>query len=349
MPGIEVRAGGHPVVASCEIFNHKSNGVYVHKHGRGVFHGCRIFENELPGIAIRTNGNPLIHACSVVTGKDSALMVCDKGKGIILESALKGYSARPLEIRDSCNPIIQFCELHDGKHRHVMEWLQQIPKVIKPVDIEALGWSDEQLRAEDAEVMESSPLCREIDTTGPILIIGEDKIQDTTDKQPTQPMPTANPHTYADAVIPVSSDEGEIRQKEKPVDSDPTMLQGFGEGAKKEEPEREVEEEQTKPKKKTGKKGSKGEDGAKKASVDDGTSSITITGDVTGSEPESAKDSVTGSSVDDNKPGSTDDAAAKKKDNPSTKKSGHHHKESSQKRLGEKEKARKKSKSKPKQ
>jgi len=89
---------------------------------------------------------------------------------------LKGYSARPLEIRDGCNPIIQFCELHDGKHRHVLEWLQQIPKVVKPVDIEALGWSQEQLAAEDKEAMDSSPLCRELgDGSGPIVIIGEDK------------------------------------------------------------------------------------------------------------------------------------------------------------------------------
>jgi len=102
-------------------------------------------------------------------------MVCDKGKGIILESALKGYSARPLEIRDGCSPIIQYCELHDGKHRHVLEWLQQIPKVIKPVDIEALGWSEDQLAAEDEEVMRSSPLARELgDSSGPIVIIGED-------------------------------------------------------------------------------------------------------------------------------------------------------------------------------
>ena len=156
MPGIEVRAGGHPVIASCEIFNHKSNGVYVHKRGRGVFHGCRIYENELPGIAIRTGGNPLIHGCSVITGKDSALMVCDKGKGIILESALKGYSTRPLEIRDDCSPFMEFCELHDGKQRHVIEWLEQVPKVVSEEQIRLLGWTDEQLAKEDNEVEATS-------------------------------------------------------------------------------------------------------------------------------------------------------------------------------------------------
>jgi len=156
MPGIEVRAGGHPVVAGCEIFNHESNGVYVHNRGRGIFHGCRIYENVLPGVAIRTAGHPIIHGCSIVTGKDSALMVCDKGKGIILESALKGYSARPLEIRDGCNPLIHGCELHDGKHKHVAEWLKQVPKVADSEVIRANGWTESQLAEEDALVLRTS-------------------------------------------------------------------------------------------------------------------------------------------------------------------------------------------------
>jgi len=255
MPGIEVRAGGHPVVAGCEIFNHESNGVYVHNRGRGVFHGCRIYENVLPGVAIRTAGHPIIHGCSIVTGKDSALMVCDKGKGIILESALKGYSARPLEIRDGCSPIIQYCELHDGKHRHVMEWLQQIPKAIKPSDIEALGWSEDQLAAEDREIIESSPLAREIDETGPIVIIGED----ASGQGEMKPVPIANnekinqepgqPIVQPIAPVVAANENIEIKLKEDAAPREPAVK------AKGEEPKKVVQPTSDEPQpKKEGKK-----------------------------------------------------------------------------------------------
>jgi len=367
MPGIEVRAGGHPVVAGCEIFNHESNGVYVHNRGRGVFHGCRIYENVLPGVAIRTAGHPIIHGCSIVTGKDSALMVCDKGKGIILESALKGYSARPLEIRDGCNPIIQFCELHDGKHRHVMEWLQQIPKVIKPVDIEALGWSDDQLAAEDKEVMDNSPLCAEIDANGPIVIIGEDK--------PAQPVPdttTTNEKTpLADPPLDDSQmnnvnlgDEEQLKQDEDNTkknderDDDNTHFLDEMKGNKTEniEPSADKEEPSSKPKKKNGqrngKKGSKPKEGDKKnessGSSEEDTSSITLSGSV--SDSEDSDESTSESSDSDTSSNSEGD------DNNQPlppKHEGHHHKESGHKRTAEKGKSkkqpdsRKKSKPKP--
>jgi len=379
MPGIEVRAGGHPVVAGCEIFNHESNGIYVHNRGRGVFHGCRIYENVLPGVAIRTAGHPIIHGCSIVTGKDSALMVCDKGKGIILESALKGYSARPLEIRDGCSPIIQFCELHDGKHRHVMEWLQQIPKVIKPVDIEALGWSADQLAAEDKEAMESSALCRALgDGDGRIVIIGEDKrVESTPDVCPVTTTTTTTPQTTANVgdasaaialmnnatrgrdtleVSNVVEDElGKAKgiwdncanKNDQPANDDSNPL-GVSNERKKEDqdpaPKKEDQPTQS-TKKDAGKKGA-AKKGAKKSgsgssSSEEQTSSITLSGNISDSEQDDEIEEESTESTD----SSSDDESSDDVSPDATRelpraKHPHHHKDS-RKRSNDKGKPRK--------
>jgi len=333
-----------------------------------VFHGCRIYENVLPGVAIRTAGHPIIHGCSIVTGKDSALMVCDKGKGIILESALKGYSARPLEIRDGCSPIIQFCELHDGKHRHVMEWLQQIPKSIKPSDIEALGWSDEQLAAEDMEAMESSPLCRELGNgDGKIVIIGEDTPIDkagvdiTPDNEKklemeiapapnvvttTTTVPNAMENDNED-VRSVISDDGKIAKNDAPAAKNTNEKIE----EKKKEESHEKEEQPSKPKEKSenaNKKGDKKKGGKGKVekksdsgSSDEQTSSITLSGKSTtdgDDEPvedpsESSEESSTVSNGDVLSSSSSGDSAPKNNTPPPKKghKKGHSHKRSAEK------------------
>jgi len=346
MPGIEVRAGGHPVVAGCEIFNHESNGVYVHNRGHGVFHGCRIYENVLPGVAIRTAGHPIIHGCSIVTGKDSALMVCDKGKGIILESALKGYSARPLEIRDGCNPIIQFCELHDGKHRHVMEWLQQIPKVIKPVDIEALGWSEAQLAAEDRELMVTSPLCREIDETGPIVIIGEDK--PTSTPKPAEVVSPASNVKEASADVHLAPEPNRVEMKKNQYE-DATRANSNPPDQK---PAKEKEEQPSKSKKKTKqvtshkKTAKKGDDRkTSSSSSDDETSSITISGGMSDSDDDD--DDVDDTESTESSSVSDDDviSSGSADENPGKKKKAESRKDSAHKRTNDKGKSKKKAKS----
>jgi len=256
-----------------------------------------------------------------------------------------------LEIRDGCNPIIQFCELHDGKHRHVMEWLQQIPKVIKPVDIEALGWSEAQLAAEDRELMVTSPLCREIDEHGPIVIIGEDK-----------PTPTPKP---AEVVAPVST----VREVSAEVHSGPEQgrvemkknqyeMRERDEAARanatEQTPAKEKEEQPSKSKKKTKqvsshkKTAKKGDDRkSSSSSSDDETSSITISGGMSDSDSDDDDDDVEetesseSSSVSDDdviSPGSTDE-------NPGKKKKSGSRKDSSHKRTNDKAKSKKKAKS----
>jgi len=288
-------------------------------------------------------------------------MVCDKGKGIILESALKGYSARPLEIRDGCNPIIQFCELHDGKHRHVMEWLQQIPKVIKPVDIEALGWSEDQLAAEDKEVMETSPLCHQIDVDGPIVIIGKENNAQPTEDDPSH---TLNMPQSTEAAAPVMGENRAQASSTGAVDftkdNGDMMKNEDGNNVpdnvkldKNEDAPEEKEEQPSKPKKKSqdkAKKGSKkeakpkeGDNGGKNSSggsSPEETSSITLSGSVSDSEDSESSEESSESGL----LSSSDDNAGS---NPLPPAKHHHHKSSGHKRPGDKDKA-KKQKAKPK-
>jgi hypothetical protein len=65
MPGIEVRAGGAPVMVSCNIVNGKSNGVFVHGNGQGTFANTVIKDSLLPTVAIRSDGDPIFYDCCV--------------------------------------------------------------------------------------------------------------------------------------------------------------------------------------------------------------------------------------------------------------------------------------------
>jgi len=292
-----------------------------------------------------------------------------------------------LEIRDGCNPIIQFCELHDGKHRHVMEWLQQIPKVIKPVDIEALGWSEEQLAAEDKEAMESSPLCRELgDGTGPIVLIGEEKPTQptfdncddgTTCKDPVTTCNNEDPKAQADTTAPAPAaavedaspelyKKTEEEQKDNVKDCEPKADANAADNAIEDQKQVSPEkDEQQKAKKKKANKGGKKKGSKEKGKTDEKsdsgsseeqTSSITLSGGHSASDQESSESSsestsdVTGGFL----MSSSTDPSSPKRELPPAKRQSHHHKDSSRMRSTENGKTKKppvdgkKSKNKPK-
>jgi len=229
-----------------------------------------------------------------------------------------------------------------------MEWLQQIPKVIKPVDIEALGWSAEQLAAEDKEAMDSSALCRALgDGDGPIVIIGEDKPQAVCT---TTTQTTTNVGDAAAAIALMNNAARDENVEAKPIyDTNEELAKANGiwdntrketndqnntpgvsnEHRKENQEQPEKKEDQPSPSKKkdAGKKG--GKKGGKKSSSsssDEETSSITLSGNISDSEQdddEESSDSTDSSSDDDDSAGG--DGAAKELP---PAKHPHHHKDS---------------------
>jgi len=245
-----------------------------------------------------------------------------------------------------------------------MEWLQQIPKVIKPVDIEALGWSDEQLAAEDKEAMETSPLCKQLgDGTGPIVLIGEEKpAQPTTDVSPAcddvpvvdncdKNKPRSTDGEAPNSPVPMMDDadnsnrkpeddvkEGDDKEGEFKIDTyrvDNVSEEGKKSGGEpatpeKEEPPKQKKKVKLSPKKGGKKKGKeKNDEKSDSGSSEEQTSSITLTGSHSDSDQDgtdSDDESTSEITADLMMSSSTDGPLSPSKKDPSGKRSGRHHK-----------------------
>jgi len=189
--------------------------------------------------------------------------------------------------------------------------------IIKPVDIEALGWSDEQLAAEDKEAMENSPLCKQLgDGTGPIVLIGEENpAQPTVCTKDNSPAcddmaavdncdklkPRSTDGEAPNSPVPMTDEAENLNKKpeddmkeEYEKDLEPKMeayrvdntsedgKKGFDEAAapENEEPQKQKKNKVKLSPKKGGKKKGKGKNDGKSdsGSSEEQTSSITLTG-----------------------------------------------------------------------
>lgn len=61
--GVQVQAGGKPVMRRCKIHHGESAGIYVSDQGEGTFEDCETFANKSFGVHIGKGGNPVLRRC----------------------------------------------------------------------------------------------------------------------------------------------------------------------------------------------------------------------------------------------------------------------------------------------